>query len=140
MTTLVKIAVVVNGKIHNFTSISDPIKGNQINTPIGVITYKEVEMQYEYSDNLRSVRQFICIGEIKEEDNFIGVVQIKLFNGSSDEEIQDKVNDFLYNNRHTHEILDISVGVGNVMIKYKLRNKRNIFLSKENLKAYQEQV
>ena len=77
----------------------------------------------------QEVNYYLCV--VREcQKNMVGVVQVKFIRDcSSYAEVEEKLNQFLYDNRHKYAILDITHAHAYVAIKYKLRSEKEKYAS-----------
>lgn len=91
-----------------------------------------------------SVRCYVTCIEKKPYDKFlIGVTQTKFIScpfGGIDaiKYLEEKLNDFLFENRFTHHILDITYTQSYVVVKYKLKNEIDTLKSEKKIESYRK--
>ena len=90
------------------------------------------------------VRHYVtCIQKKPYDDFLIGVTQTKFIScpfGGIDaiKYLEEKLNDFLFENRFTHHILDISYTQSYVVVKYKLKNELDTLKSEKRFESYRK--
>ncbi len=103
------------------------------------ITFEKVVETNEVIDR-NFVRKYItCIETKPIDNNKVGVTQVKFINGNSYDEVETKLNEFLFENRFTHNIIAIEHAMAYVAVHYKLRNEREIYVYTNSLHEYQKQ-
>ena len=136
--TFIKLTIAINNKIAEFNAVSDPKEGNIIETlEYGAIKLVSVKMHYEYNDENKQVRHFICTAK-QVNENMVGVRQVKFIMGNSYDDIERKLNEFLNETKFTHTIENITHANAYVAVQYKLKNKQDIWVAENSLKSYQE--
>ena len=86
------------------------------------------------------VRKYVtCIEKKPIDNNKIGITQVKFINGNSYDDVETKLNEFLFENRYTHEIVAIEHAMAYVAVHYKLRNEREIYVYTQSLHEHQNQ-
>ena len=86
------------------------------------------------------VRKYItCIETKPIDNNKVGVVQVKFINGNSYDDVETKLNEFLFENRFTHNIVAIEHAMAYVAVHYKLRNEREIYVYTQSLHKHQNE-
>lgn len=89
------------------------------------------------SDNVVETH-YICVGERKEDDNLVGVLQTKIIQFSNSyAQMEEDLNKFLSKVRNTHCILDIMPNKAYIMVKYMKYNSNEIELNRAKLLSYQ---
>lgn len=88
------------------------------------------------------VRSYVtCVEKKPNNDNLIGVTQTKFIScpfGGIDaiKYLETELNKFLFENRFTHYILDISYTQSFVVVKYKLKNEIDVLKSEKRFESY----
>ena len=138
MKTIYKLAIVLDGtKIVNINVNAEIQKNDTIEiSGIGEIHFKEINFDYAYNDGNKEIKHYTCIGKTK--SSLVGVRQVKFIQGSSYDDMEQKLNEFLNDTKFTHAIEDITYTMAYVAIRYKLKNKHDICASKSFYKNYQE--
>ena len=86
------------------------------------------------------VRKYItCIETKPIDNNMVGVLQVKFINGNSYDDVETKLNNFLFENRYTHQIVAIEHAMAYVAVHYKLRNEREIYVYTQSLSSHQNE-
>lgn len=103
------------------------------------ITFEKVVETNEVIDR-NFVRKYItCIETKPIDNNKVGVLQVKFINGNSYDDVETKLNEFLFENRYTHQIVAIEHAMAYVAVHYKLRNEREIYVYTQSLHEHQKQ-
>lgn len=86
------------------------------------------------------VRKYItCIETKPIDNNKVGVTQVKFIRGNDYDDMENKLNEFLFENRFTHIIVAIEHAMAYVAVHYKLRNEREIYVYTKWLEEHQKQ-
>lgn len=110
--------------------------GNFIRFETIIETNKVVDREF--------VRSYVtCIEKKPINNSLIGVTQTKFiyspYGGvDSIEHIETELNEFLFETRFTHQILDISYTQSYVVVKYKLKNEIDTLKTEVKLESYQK--
>ena len=134
---VIKLTIAVDNKILEFASIIEPKIGNIVETSKGRVKLTDVKFMYEYSDAEKIIKHFACCGNF-EEENMVGVRQVKFIQGNSYDDMEKNLNKFLNETKFTHTIEDITHTMAYVCITYRLKNEQDIWVAKNHLKSYQE--
>ena len=103
------------------------------------IFFERVVQTAEVTDR-EFVRKYVtCIEKKPIDNNKIGITQVKFINGNSYDDVETKLNEFLFENRYTHEIVAIEHAMAYVAVHYKLRNEREIYVYTKWLEEHQKQ-
>lgn len=130
----------LNGEVLQEESVNVPTTKSPYITNKGqFISFERVVQTAEVTDR-EFVRKYVtCIEKKPIDDNKVGVVQVKFINGNSYENVETKLNEFLFENRYTHEIVAIEHTMAYVAVHYKLRNEREIYVYTKWLEEHQKQ-
>ena len=128
----------LNGEVIQEESNNAPsIKKSYITNNGFFINFEKVIETNEVTDR-NFVRKYItCIERKPFDNNKIGVLQVKFINGNSYDDMETKLNEFLFENRYTHEIVAIEHTMAYVAVHYKLRNEREIYVNTQSLHEHQ---
>lgn len=130
----------LNGEVIQEESNNAPsIKKSYITNNGFFINFEKVIETNEVTDR-NFVRKYItCIERKPFDNNKIGVLQVKFINGNSYDDVETKLNEFLFENRYTHQIIAIEHAMAYVAVHYKLRNEREIYVYTQSLHEHQNQ-
>ena len=130
----------LNGEVIQEESNNAPsVKKSYITNNGFFINFEKVIETNEVTDR-NFVRKYItCIERKPFDNNKIGVLQVKFINGNSYDDMETKLNEFLFENRYTHEIIAIEHAMAYVAVHYKLRNEREIYVYTQSLHEHQNQ-
>lgn len=130
----------LNGEvIQEESNIAPSVKKSYITNNGHFINFEKVVETNEVIDR-NFVRKYItCIETKPIDNNKIGVTQVKFINGNSYDDMENKLNEFLFENRFTHNIIAIEHAMAYVAVHYKLRNEREIYVYTNSLHEYQKQ-
>ena len=130
----------LNGEVIQEESNNAPsIKKSYITNNGFFINFEKVIETNEVTDR-NFVRKYItCIERKPFDNNKIGVLQVKFINGNSYDDMETKLNEFLFENRYTHEIIAIEHAMAYVAVHYKLRNEREIYVYTQSLHKHQNE-
>lgn len=130
----------LNGEVLQEESVNVPTTKSPYITNKGqFISFERVVQTAEVTDR-EFVRKYVtCIEKKPIDNNKVGVVQVKFINGNSYENVETKLNEFLFENRYTHEIVAIEHTMAYVAVHYKLRNEREIYVYTKWLEEHQKQ-
>ena len=130
----------LNGEVIQEESNNAPsIKKSYITNNGFFINFEKVIETNEVTDR-NFVRKYItCIERKPFDNNKIGVLQVKFINGNSYDDMETKLNEFLFENRYTHQIIAIEHAMAYVAVHYKLRNEREIYVYTQSLHEHQNQ-
>lgn len=130
----------LNGEVIQEESNNAPsIKKSYITNNGFFINFEKVIETNEVTDR-NFVRKYItCIERKPFDNNKVGVLQVKFINGNSYDDMETKLNEFLFENRYTHQIIAIEHAMAYVAVHYKLRNEREIYVYTQSLHEHQNQ-
>lgn len=130
----------LNGEVIQEESNNAPsVKKSYITNNGFFINFEKVIETNEVTDR-NFVRKYItCIERKPFDNNKIGVLQVKFINGNSYDDMETKLNEFLFENRFTHNIIAIEHAMAYVAVHYKLRNEREIYVYTQSLHEHQNQ-
>jgi hypothetical protein len=130
----------LNGEVIQEESNTAPtIKKPYITNNGLFISFEKVVETNEVIDR-NFVRKYITCIERKPFDNDkVGVLQVKFINGNSYDAVEAKLNEFLFENRYTHQIVAIEHTMAYVAVHYKLRNEKEIYTYTKWLEEHQKQ-
>jgi hypothetical protein len=137
------IAVTFNGEIINYTTKFEPHIGDKFFHNGKELEVTNISQTIQFADPLTNAMYYTCIAkEVVSNNPLVGVTQVKFITcpfGGSDvvKCLEDALNEFLWETRHTHHILDITHTNMYIAVKYRLYNDRDIERSKINEKCYQ---
>ena len=143
MQTNFYITVAFNGEIINYAKDSEPKIGDKFIHNGKDLEITKIYQTLQFADLLRNAMYYTCIAkEVVSNNPLVGVTQVKFITcpfGGSDlvKSLEDALNEFLWETRHTHHILDITHTNMYIAVKYRLYNDRDIERSKINEKCYQ---
>jgi hypothetical protein len=143
MQTNFYITVAFNGEIINYTTHSEPKVGDKFFHNGKELEVTKISQTLQFVDLLRNAMYYTCIAkEVVSNNPLVGVTQVKFitcpFSGNDAvKSLEDALNEFLWETRHTHHILDITHTNMYIAVKYRLYNDRDIERSKSNEKQYQ---
>lgn len=131
-------SLVIGGKIKSVNLLYTP-KVNEILTFENKdYIVKDVKENWVWEHGQTTTKCCTCVVE-EFVHNMVGVVQVKFIRDcSSYAEVEDKLNEFLYENRHKYAILDITHAHAYVAIKYRLRSEKEQYASMACEKSLQE--
>lgn len=130
----------LNGEVIQEESNNAPsVKKSYITNNGFFINFEKVIETNEVTDR-NFVRKYItCIERKPFDNNKVGVLQVKFINGNSYDDMETKLNEFLFENRYTHQIIAIEHAMAYVAVHYKLRNEREIYVYTQSLHEHQNQ-
>ena len=130
----------LNGEVIQEESNNAPsVKKSYITNNGFFINFEKVIETNEVTDR-NFVRKYItCIERKPFDNNKIGVLQVKFINGNSYDDMETKLNEFLFENRFTHNIIAIEHAMAYVAVHYKLRNEREIYVYTQSLHKHQNE-
>ena len=137
------IAVTFNGEIINYTSKCEPKVGDKFFHNGKELEVTKISQTLQFADPLTNAMYYTCIAkEVVSNNPLVGVTQVKFITcpfGGNDavKSLEDALNEFLWETRHTHHILDITYTNMYIAVRYRLHNDRDIERSKINEKCYQ---
>ena len=143
MQTNFYITVVFNGEIINYAKNSEPKVGDKFIHNGKDLEITKIYQTLQFVDLPRNAMYYTCIAkEVVSHNPLVGVTQVKFITcpfGGNDavKSLEDALNEFLWETRHTHHILDITHTNMYIAVKYRLHNDRDIERSKSNEKYYQ---
>ena len=98
---------------------------------------KDVKENWVWEHGQTTTKCCTCVAE-EFVRNMVGVPQFKFIQGHSYDEMEEKLNNFLYENRHKYSILDVSHTMAYISIQYKLRSEKERYASMAREKSLQE--
>lgn len=98
---------------------------------------KDVKENWVWEHGQTTTKYCTCVAE-EFVRNMVGVPQFKFIQGHSYDEMEEKLNNFLYENRHKYAILGISHTMAYIAVQYKLRNEKEQYASKMTEQAYKK--
>lgn len=130
----------LNGEVIQEESNNAPsVKKSYITNNGFFINFEKVIETNEVTDR-NFVRKYItCIERKPFDNNKVGVLQVKFINGNSYDDMETKLNEFLFENRYTHQIIAIEHAMAYVAVHYKLRNEREIYVYTQSLHKHQNE-
>ena len=130
----------LNGEvIQEESNIAPSVKKLYITNNGLSINFEKIVETNEVIDR-NFIRKYItCIETKPIDNNKVGVLQVKFINGNSYDDVETKLNEFLFENRFTHNIIAIEHAMAYVAVHYKLRNEREIYVYTNSLHEYQKQ-
>ena len=130
----------LNGEVIQEESNNAPsVKKSYITNNGFFINFEKVIETNEVTDR-NFVRKYItCIERKPFDNNKVGVLQVKFINGNSYDDMETKLNEFLFENRYTHQIVAIEHAMAYVAVHYKLRNEREIYVYTQSLHKHQNE-
>ena len=136
--------VLLNGEVLQEESNNKPDLNTQYILDNGDIIKFDTIIETNQVIDREFVRHYVTCIEKKPYDNFlVGVTQTKFISspfGGNDsiKYLEEKLNDFLFENRFTHQILDITYTQSYIVVKYKLRNELETIQSKAKFESYKK--
>ena len=130
----------LNGEVIQEESNNAPsVKKSYITNNGFFINFEKVIETNEVTDR-NFVRKYItCIERKPFDNNKVGVLQVKFINGNSYDDMETKLNEFLFEKRYTHQFIAIEHAMAYVAVHYKLRNEREIYVYTQSLHEHQNQ-
>lgn len=144
MQTIFYITATFNGEIINYSTHSEPKVGDKFIHNGKELEVTKIYQTLQFVDLLRNAMYYTCIAkEVVSKNPLVGVTQVKFITcpfGGNDavKNLEDALNEFLWETRHTHHILDITHTNMYIAVKYRLYNDRDIERSKTSEKHYQQ--
>jgi hypothetical protein len=129
----------LNGEvIQEESNIAPSIKKSYITNNGLFINFEKVIETSEVTDR-NFVRKYItCIETKPIDNNKVGVLQVKFIRGNDYDDVENKLNEFLFENRYSHNIIAIEHAMAYVAVHYKLRHEREIYDYTKRLEEYQK--
>lgn len=129
----------LNGEvIQEESNIAPSIKKSYITNNGLFINFEKVVETNEVIDR-NFVRKYItCIERKPFDNNKVGVTQVKFIRGNDYDDMETKLNEFLFENRFTYSIIAIEHAMAYVAVHYKLRNEKEIYAYTKRLEEYQK--
>ena len=130
----------LNGEVLQEESVNVPTtKLPYITNKSQSISFERVVQTAEVTDR-EFVRKYVtCIEKKPIDNNKVGITQVKFINGNSYDDMENKLNEFLFENRFTHNIIAIEHAMAYVAVHYKLRNEKEIWTYTKWLEEHQKQ-
>ena len=131
-------SLVINGTIQSVNLAYVP-KVDEILTFEGKdYLVKDVKENWVWEHGQTITKYCTCVAE-EFVHNMVGIVQVKFIRDCcSYAEVEEKLNQFLYENRHKYAILDITHAHAYVAIKYRLRSEKERYASMMTEKSLQD--
>jgi 1-acyl-sn-glycerol-3-phosphate acyltransferase len=131
-----------NGNIEKDSFLLEPIEGQTFNGKEEMYYIKKSVFTCVVSDETKSIKYYTIYAEPYNKE-MIGVTQTKFIScnfGGNDvvEILEEQLNEFLYETRHTHHIIDITHTMAYIAVKYKLRNSFDVEKHKAAEESYQK--
>lgn len=131
-----------NGNIEKDSFLLEPIEGQSFNGKEEIYYIKKSVLTCVVSDETKSFKYYTIYAEPYNKE-MIGVTQTKFiscnFGGNGvAESLEEQLNKFLYETRHTHHIIDITHTNMYIAVKYKLRNSIDAARHKAAEESYQK--
>lgn len=99
---------------------------------------KDVKENWVWEHGQTTTKYCTCVAE-EFVHNMVGIVQVKFIRDCcSYAEVEEKLNQFLYENRHKYAILDITHAHAYVAIKYRLRSEKEQYASMATERSLRE--
>lgn len=128
------LTIVFNNKVENIIVENAPQAGDCIVVNgLELIVHKMIWINTVHS-NTGTMEYYTCLCEINNVKR-IGLPQVKIFCQVPVDELEEMVNKFIYENRHTLEILSIEYNYYACMIQYRHKRQSEIMASMD----YEEQ-
>lgn len=126
---------VIQEESNNAPSIKKPyITNNGL-----FINFEKVVETNEVIDRTFVRKYITCIETKPIDNNKVGITQVKFISGNSSyDDMETKLNEFLFENRYTHIIVAIEHTMAYVAVHYKLRNEREIYAYTKWLEEHQK--
>lgn len=131
-----------NGNIVKDSFLLEPIEGQAFNGEEEIYYIKKSVLNCVVTDETKSIQYYTIYAEPYNR-NMIGVTQTKFisckFGGNGvAEDLEEQLNEFLYETRHTHHIIDITHTNTYIAVKYKIRNSIDAAKHKAAEESYQQ--
>lgn len=130
-------SLVVNGKITSVDLFYIPKVDEILTFENKDYIIKDVKENWVWEHGQTTIKYCTCVAE-EFVRNMVGVPQFKFIQGYGYDEMEEKLNKFLYENRHKYAILDVSYTTAYIAIQYKLRNEKEQFVSMAKEKSLRE--
>ena len=128
------LTIVFNNKVENIIVENAPQAGDCIVVNgLELIVHKMIWINTVHG-NMGTMEYYTCLCEINNVKR-IGVPQVKIICKADEDKLGEMVNDFIYENRHTLEILSIEYNHYACMIQYRHKRQSEIMASM----SYEEQ-
>lgn len=118
------LTLVANNEVFNHVNENKPKVGDEFIHNGLVYRVRKVVSINSFADTFCEIKNYTCVCDVNIER--IGVLQVKIFNDTNFEYLNEIVNEYLYENRHKLEILSIDFNNCTCMIKYRQRNSTQI--------------
>lgn len=132
-----------NGNIEKDSFLLEPIEGESFLSSDRKEAYyiKKSVLTCIVSDETKSIQYYTIYAEPYNR-NMVGVTQTKFisckFGGNGvAEDLEEQLNKFLYETRHTHHIIDITHTHAYIAVKYRIRNEIDTTKHKAKEESYQ---
>jgi hypothetical protein len=130
----------LNGEVIQEESNTAPSVKKPYITNNGLfINFEKVVETNEVIDRTFVRKYITCVEKKHINNNKVGVLQVKFISSHSYDDVETKLNDFLFENRYTHKIVAIEHTMAYVAVHYKLRNEREIYVYTQSLHEHQKQ-
>ena len=130
-------SLIINGKIQSVNLAYVPKVDEILTFNNKDYIIKDVKENWVWEHGQTTTKYCTCVAE-EFVHNMVGVVQVKFIRDcSSYAEVEEKLNQFLYENRHKYAILDITHAHAYVAIKYRLRSEKEQYASMASERSLQ---
>lgn len=137
METKVCASLIINGKIQSVNLVYVPKVDEILKFDNKDYIIKDVKENWVWEHGQTTTKYCTCVAEEFVRD-MVGIVQVKFIRDcSSYAEVEEKLNQFLYDNRHKYAILDITHAQAYVAIKYRLRSEKEKYASMASERSLQ---
>ena len=138
METKVCASLIINGKIQSVNLVYVPKVDEILTFNNKDYIIKDVKENWVWEHGQTTTKYCTCVAE-EFVQNMVGVVQVKFIRDCCTyAEVEEKLNQFLYENRHKYAILDITHAHAYVAIKYRLRSEKEQYASMASEKSLRE--
>lgn len=132
-----------NGNIEKDSFLIEPTEGELFLSSDKKELYyiKKSVLTCIVSDETKSIQYYTIYAE-PQNKKMVGITQTKFitckFGGNGvAEDLEEQLNKFLYETRHTHHIIDITHAHAYIAVKYRLRNSFDVARHKAAEESYQ---
>lgn len=131
METIIQATIVVDNKIIEDNLQYVPTKDEiiEINGVEHIVKDVKTNIKSIHNDVQTHYCTIVCEKFIR---NMVHVPQYEFIINNNVEDMKNKLNKFLYENRIKYAILEITHGVGYIAIKYQLRSEKEMFTAQMN--------
>ena len=131
-------SLVIGGKIKSINLPYVPSMDEVLTFEGKDYIIKDVQENWVWEHGDTTTKYCTCVAE-EFVRNMVGITQVKFIRDcSSYEKIEEKLNEFLYENRHKCAILDITHATAYVAITYRLRSEKERYASMATEKSFQD--